>query len=148
MSRPPAVLGAIDLDPASCDVANTVVRAQRIYTVEDDGLEQPWQGRVWMNPPYAQPAIGQFSRKFAHHVHRGDVSAGIALVNNGTETEWFRALADCAAAVCFPSSRVRFWHPERETSTPLQGQAVFYAGPDRVTFGRHFSEFGLIWVRP
>ena len=36
------VLGGIDLDPASCDVANAVVQASRIFTVADNGLEQPW----------------------------------------------------------------------------------------------------------
>ncbi|MDP8929537.1 MAG: phage N-6-adenine-methyltransferase [Actinomycetota bacterium] len=46
-----AVMGAIDLDPASCDLAQRNVRAVRYFTTEDDGLRQDWWGRVWLNPP-------------------------------------------------------------------------------------------------
>jgi hypothetical protein len=40
------VLGRIDLDPASCDVANTTVQAAQFYTTDTNGLAQPWRGRV------------------------------------------------------------------------------------------------------
>jgi hypothetical protein len=46
-----SVLGAIDLDPASCLIANEVVRAEQIYTAADDGLSAPWVGRIFLNPP-------------------------------------------------------------------------------------------------
>ena len=143
------VLGGIDLDPASSEAANRIVKATRIFTSSDDGLTQPWKGRVWMNPPYAQPLMTQFCKKLAASVRDGAVTAAIVLTNNGTETAWFQALGGLATAVCFPSGRVRCWHPEKAPTTPLQGQAVLYLGPKPATFHAVFSDLGLIfWTKP
>ncbi len=139
------VLGAIDLDPASSKAANAVVRATTFFTTADDGLTQPWKGRVWMNPPYTTQLITQFAEKLVIHVRAGDVPAAIVIVNNGTETEWFAILASVATAVCFPRGRVKFWSPRIGGSTPLQGQAVLYIGPDWSGFCDRFKVFGTVW---
>lgn len=137
------VLGVIELDPASNDIANKVIKAEQIFTPEDDGLKQRWDGRVWMNPPYAQPLVTQFCEKLAESVKAGTVQAAVVLVNNATETQWFRAIADVASAICFPTGRVQFWHPTKPSATPLQGQAVLYMGADIVGFCAAFSSFGF-----
>lgn len=137
------VMGGIDLDPASCEAANASVGAKRFFSVDDNGLAQKWGGRVWMNPPYAQPLVTQFCEKLAAHAHAKEVKQAIVLVNNATETQWFGALASVSSALCFPSGRVRFWHPKRK-SAPLQGQAVVYVGAKRDEFVRVFRPFGLV----
>lgn len=139
-----AVMGDIDLDPASCGAANAVIGAARYYTADDDGLLYEWTGRVWMNPPYAQPLVRQFCDKMADSVRSGSVTTAIVLVNNATETQWFQNIASVASAVCFPNGRVSFWSPDRKTAHPLQGQAVLYIGPDRPRFCEEFRRYGLV----
>ena len=42
-----------DLDVCSPPQGVPWVPAKRRFSLVDDGLSQPWHGRVWMNPPYS-----------------------------------------------------------------------------------------------
>jgi hypothetical protein len=137
-----AVMGKIDIDPASTEIANIVVKAKQIYTSADDGLTKNWSGKIWLNPPYSSELISSFCDKLRVHFESGDVTEAIVLVNNATETAWFNKLISIASAIMFPNSRIRFWSPDGRTSQPLQGQSLIYLGNNIEGFVKHFSQFG------
>jgi phage N-6-adenine-methyltransferase len=138
------VMGVIDLDPASSAQANSVIKAESIYTIEDDGLSQDWCGNIWLNPPYASELIPKFVDKLTEQVSAKNVESAIVLVNNATETKWFRTLVDMATGICFPIGRVKFWQADGKIGAPLQGQAFIYIGPNFAAFRIAFDEFGWI----
>jgi ParB family chromosome partitioning protein len=120
-----SVLGEIDLDPATHEQAQAIIQAKHFFTKADDSLAQRWHGRVWLNPPYAQPLIAQFVAKMVAEVEARHVSAGIMLTHNYTDTAWFQAAAAVADAICFTRGRVKFYEPDGAIAAPTQGQAFF-----------------------
>jgi phage N-6-adenine-methyltransferase len=142
-------MGGIDLDPASSHVANRVVQAETFYSADTNGLDKEWAGRVWLNPPYAQPFIAQFADKMVEEWKSGRVEAAIVLTHNYTDTAWFQSLAETASAICFTRGRVRFVSPAGELAAPTQGQAFFYFGSEVDIFADVFADVGFIAaVRP
>lgn len=140
-----AVLGGIDLDPATNPVAQEVIKASRYFTAADDGLAQEWSGRVWLNPPYSHPEVKLFVEKLVESHQSGAVPSAILLTNNSTDTGWYQAVARVAGAICFPAGRIRFLDKEgEEAATPLQGQSFCYFGQDVQTFEEVFGEFGFV----
>lgn len=142
------VMEDIDLDPASSSEANQIIHAKKFYSTSDDGLSKRWSGRVWMNPPYAQPACSQFSDKLIASIVAGTVTEAIALVNNAMETIWLQTMQEKAQALCFPKGRMKFWEPGGADSHPLQGQVVLYFGPNIKRFIKEFNRFGQCWIAP
>ena len=140
------VLGEIDLDPASSDIANLRIQAKQFYTVNNSGLEQDWHGKVYMNPPYARGYIDKFISKFVSHYISGDITEGIILCNNATETKWFQPLFEHATLLCFIKGRVKFDKPVvlSDKNSPLQGQVFVYFGQESLKFSEEFSQYGPI----
>lgn len=70
--------------------------ARRYLTVLDDGLTAPWDGLVWMNPPYSDTA--PWVDRFIQH------SPGLALVKAGNSS-WLRRLQPAADGIALLSLR-------------------------------------------
>lgn len=133
-------MGVINLDPASNEIANKVVKAEKYYTADENGLEKAWNGNIWLNPPYSSDLIGKFADKLLSE--RKNYTQAIVLVNNATETEWFNKIVSISSAVCFPKGRVKFYMPDGRTGAPLQGQAILYIGDNTEKFISAFEKFG------
>ena len=135
------VMGKIDLDPASSEVAQETVKAETFFTASDDGLTKSWSGCVWLNPPYANGVVSKFTEKLAE----SNVEQAVLLVNNATETSWFQDVAQHAAAIALPRGRIKFNDATgTPQNAPLQGQAFLYIGHRVEEFKSVFSSFGLV----
>lgn len=136
------VLGGIDLDPASSELANEVVQAERYYTEADDGLEREWEGRVWLNPPYGKGS-GLFTTKLVAEYAAGRTTAAVLLLNAyGFDSAWFQPLWD--HPICFTNHRIEFSSPDRETGGPANANIFAYLGPHEDKFLAVFRDFGAI----
>ncbi len=140
------LMGGIDLDPASNERANLTVRAQRYYTINDDGTALPWFGRVWLNPPYGREEgesnQSLWTDRLIREYQSGSVSEALILVNAVTGNHWFRPLKQFP--ICFPDSRIRFYNEHGELGQPTHSNALVYLGPNVDGFERIFSRFGAV----
>lgn len=148
-----AMGGTIELDPASSEIANSLVQAAQYYTVEDDGLLHSWHCKtLFLNPPYSRGLVGKFTEKLRFEVESGNVGEAILLTNNSTETKWFQHVAERADAICLIDGRVKFWQPDtEELNSPLQGQVLMYftngnVPVDTENFAKEFSMWGQVFI--
>lgn len=138
------VMGEIDLDPATHLIAQQTVDAISFFTAADDGLHQPWHGRVWLNPPYVQPLIANFVEKLVGEVSSGHVAQAILLTHNYTDTSWFHQAEGSAELLCFTRGRIKFVDAAGDDCAPTQGQAFFYYGTEIERFREVFGRFGFV----
>jgi hypothetical protein len=137
------VMEAIDLDPASNATAQGWVKAAQFYTKDDNGLAQPWSGRVWCNPPY-----GKFTKLFMQRglefYRAGQVSECIFLVNR-SGAAWYVDLQEEFTALCQVRKRISFWTPEgKPEGSPRYNNDFLYLGTNPTRFREVFATVGRV----
>lgn len=94
-------LGEFDLDPCAPEVRPWGT-AKKHFTLKDNGLFLPWEGRVWLNPPYGRETF-KWLEKLSNH------KQGIALIFARTETAGFhKEIWDKANSIFFFKGRLKF----------------------------------------
>lgn len=141
IERARTLLGAIDLDPASSEVAQQWIQATTYYTVETP-IQQPWAGRIWLNPPFDDTPTW-VDRLDSEYIH-GAVTSAVLLVNSAPGYIWWEDLWR-RRPVCMLRDRVCFWTPEGRQDDPAKkGTTIAYYGEDIRLFTEIFGELGRI----
>jgi hypothetical protein len=148
-NTPPDIVAAVhqvfggppDLDP--CSNPSSLVNARRNVMLPEDGLTFPWEGKVYVNPPYGK-GIDRWIQKASESV-RAEV---ILLIPASVSAHyWHRYVlgkvsASCPAKrVCFIRGRLRFVGADSTAPFPA---AVVYWGTEGALFDAAFSDKGWI----
>lgn len=117
-------LGEFDLDPCAA-ACNPHWVSKGAMTVLEDGLRQPWLGRVFMNPPFSDTR--PWLEKHADHGN------GISLVPASVESRvWRSRVWSGAAGILLLHGRTRFCNPDGSSTKgrPLRSVALIAWTPE------------------
>lgn len=148
------VLGSIDLDPASNELANKEVQASVIFTKETDGLLSDWPVgcSVFVNPPGSKingkSNTVMFWQKLMAYQKAGKLRHAIFLAFS-MEAMQTTQDKDCKAIMdfplCVPSKRIAFVSPNGDKDSPSHANCIVYV-PGTVNktelFINYFSQLG------
>ncbi|BAY86047.1 C-5 cytosine-specific DNA methylase [Calothrix parasitica NIES-267] len=135
------VLGEINLDPCADDGQH--IPAGKHYTFDDNGLEQPWFGKVYMNPPYSHPGV--WMKKLQLEFSTCNVDEAIALVPAATDTNWLSPVLK-TQPVCFWKGRIKFLGQDYQPkSSARQSHVLVYWGNNWQKFREVFEDYGVVY---
>lgn len=150
-------MGSIDLDPASCALAQQTVQAthyctpnyltdSNIQAYSDDGLHCNWWGNVWLNPPYGrtknQSNAGIWATKLEQEYEADRVTQATLLVNSAHGYEWYEKLWRKYPVLCL-RDRIRFVNEQGKVGgQSKKAQTLIYFGRRWNTFRNTFTHLG------
>jgi len=154
-------MGGIDLDPCSHEEVNDVVQATRFYTAADDGLKQPWAGRVFVNAPGG--LVAPFWLKLISEPIDEAVWVGYSLEQLQVLQRVRARKTPLDFPMCVPSKRIAFLESAAkrdarfaklraqgkrcaEATSPSHANYVAYLGANIDRFAAVFSQFGQIVI--
>lgn len=114
--------------------------ASRHYTAHDNGLVQPWEGRVFINPPFGPGVEVWFSKMYQEEL-AGRTTEEIVLWKSATEAAAWRTgvFSFIEDPLC--------WFAGYESGSTFS-PALFYVGEWAERFEEAFAGIGVVWFVP
>ena len=139
-----------DTDPCAGNPRPWDIGKVNNFTEADNGLIKPWEGRVFLNPPFDSRLVAAWVDRLARHGN------GVLLIHARTETAWFSKVWSYASSILFLDQRLKFLHadgtPQKENSGAPVILASFDGGPgEQVTikvFNEEITGRVVDWGRP
>lgn len=93
----------------------------------EDGLTIPWNGGVFVNPPYG-PHVGEWFKKAMHEIAAGHARTVVFLIHARTDTRWFHEfVVGGAQEILFVRGRIHFIKPDGTSdSSPVPSVIVVF----------------------
>jgi len=113
------------LDPCSSERNH---KAPRFYTEADDGLSLPWDGRVFVNPPFGL-ALPHWVAKAAREAWENPACEHvIMLIPARPDTRYYHRWIMRAAMICHVEGRLTFGYSDTGANAPFPSQVVVFKG--------------------
>lgn len=126
-----------DLDVCAPTGGIPWIPAARYFTMADDGLAQPWEGRVWMNPPYSQATV--WVNRFIDHGN------GVALLPCA-KSRWFETLWTRSPALTLAPGVSKFrFHGEKAWGGSISYPVILAAFGDECV--EAIGKLGVVRVK-
>jgi hypothetical protein len=141
-----AFLGGIDIDPATCEQAQSWIKAKTYYTQETNGITKSWLGKLWLNPPYGRKSAtnhgaSAWMLKALEEFKCGNVSEGLILVRG--DSQGMKSLLSYGFAFV-ECKRIAFISAEDPSkNSPVPGTKIIYLGHDVQRFKEYFQILGI-----
>ena len=97
--------GGFDLDPCA-SVENA--KCPEFFTLDNSGLDRPWFGNVFLNPPYGRVITKWIEYAYSEATHNLSVGVIVALLPARTDTAWWHDYVMKADEIRFIRGRLKF----------------------------------------